>query len=223
MTLNLGQNPSNPLHQNGVQNDQQFNQSPSPVSYPKYLQKVGIYNIEEPLPFAWNASDRCSYVDIQSEGLIASYTGPGKSENDAASVRANHCIPLQCGIFYFEIQILSKGRDGYAVFLFKKAGSLFLPVLDILELGFVPRMYLSIDYLVGNAIHLAIMEMMDFALVALEMVTYLGQLLQLTMLLGVEWITQGVQYFSQKMEFIWVKNAFSCQNNCFLCRRHAGC
>ena len=32
---------------------------------------------------------------------------------DAATVRANHPIPHQCGIFYFEVEIINKGRDGY--------------------------------------------------------------------------------------------------------------
>ena len=41
-------------------------------------------------------------------------TGVGKSHNhkDAASVRATHPIPAACGIYYFEVRIISKGRDG---------------------------------------------------------------------------------------------------------------
>ena len=40
--------------------------------------------------------------------------GVGKSHNhkDAASVRATHSIPPACGIYYFEVRIISKGRDG---------------------------------------------------------------------------------------------------------------
>lgn len=40
-------------------------------------------------------------------------TGSGKSHNDAASVRTNHPIPAACGLYYFEVKIISKGRDGY--------------------------------------------------------------------------------------------------------------
>ena len=40
-------------------------------------------------------------------------TGIGKAAKDAASVRATHPIPPSCGIYYFEIKIISKGRDGY--------------------------------------------------------------------------------------------------------------
>lgn len=40
-------------------------------------------------------------------------TGHGKTHKDAASVRATHAIPAACGLYYFEVKIVSKGRDGY--------------------------------------------------------------------------------------------------------------
>lgn len=39
-------------------------------------------------------------------------TGSGKNHKDAASVRATHRIPAACGLYYFEVKIFSKGRDG---------------------------------------------------------------------------------------------------------------
>lgn len=39
--------------------------------------------------------------------------GHGKTHKDAASVRATHPIPPSCGLYYFEVKIISKGRDGY--------------------------------------------------------------------------------------------------------------
>ncbi|UYV62173.1 RANBP10 [Cordylochernes scorpioides] len=39
--------------------------------------------------------------------------GIGKNHKDAASVRATHPIPAACGLYYFEVKIVSKGRDGY--------------------------------------------------------------------------------------------------------------
>ncbi|KAK5889595.1 hypothetical protein CesoFtcFv8_015587 [Champsocephalus esox] len=36
-----------------------------------------------------------------------------KTPKDAASVRATHPIPAACGVYYFEVKIISKGRDGY--------------------------------------------------------------------------------------------------------------
>ena len=38
--------------------------------------------------------------------------GVGKNPKDAASVRATHPIPAACGLYYFEIKVISKGRDG---------------------------------------------------------------------------------------------------------------
>ena len=40
-------------------------------------------------------------------------TGIGKNHKDAAAVRATRSIPAACGLFYFEIHVISKGRDGY--------------------------------------------------------------------------------------------------------------
>jgi hypothetical protein len=40
-------------------------------------------------------------------------SGHGKTHRDAASVQATHPIPAACGLYYFEVKIVSKGRDGY--------------------------------------------------------------------------------------------------------------
>lgn len=39
--------------------------------------------------------------------------GAGKPQNDAASVRTAHPIPPACGIYYFEVKIISKSKNGY--------------------------------------------------------------------------------------------------------------
>ena len=41
------------------------------------------------------------------------HSGYGKTHKDAASVRTTHPIPAACGLYYFEVKIVSKGRDGY--------------------------------------------------------------------------------------------------------------
>lgn len=41
------------------------------------------------------------------------FTGHGKNHKDAASVRATHPIPAACGLYYYEVKIVSKGRDGW--------------------------------------------------------------------------------------------------------------
>lgn len=45
--------------------------------------------------------------------MCSNFLGIGKSHNDAASVRTPYPIPAACGLYYFEVKIISKGRDGY--------------------------------------------------------------------------------------------------------------
>jgi hypothetical protein len=45
--------------------------------------------------------------------VTTQYKGNGKTHKDASSVRATHPIPASCGLYYFEVKIVSKGRDGY--------------------------------------------------------------------------------------------------------------
>ena len=52
------------------------------------------------------------------------FSGVGKTHKDAASVRATHAIPAACGIYYFEVRIVSKGRDGWVVSSF----SIYVPM-----------------------------------------------------------------------------------------------
>ncbi|RIB28880.1 concanavalin A-like lectin/glucanase domain-containing protein [Gigaspora rosea] len=61
------------------------------------------------LPNAWDIENK-SFINIDSSGLKVSYTDP--DENKAIIIRANHPIPLKCGIFYFEIKIKNKGKNG---------------------------------------------------------------------------------------------------------------
>lgn len=39
--------------------------------------------------------------------------GPGKQETHAALVRSNFPMRHQCGVYYFEMKVLSKGEDGF--------------------------------------------------------------------------------------------------------------
>jgi hypothetical protein len=42
------------------------------------------------------------------------------TECDAATIRANHPIPPQCKMFYFEVDIVDKGKTGYVrLFIYK--------------------------------------------------------------------------------------------------------
>jgi len=48
-----------------------------------------------------------------SDSVTVKYTGRGIADADAASVRTNVAVPSHCGLFYYEVKIVSKGRHGY--------------------------------------------------------------------------------------------------------------
>lgn len=75
--------------------------------YPNVNQK------ETPLPRQWSTTHRFQTLSLSNNNLRVTYKGPGKNHKDAASVRTDYSIPATCGIYYFEIKIVSKGRDGY--------------------------------------------------------------------------------------------------------------
>ena len=98
--------------------------------YPK------VDEAETPLPRAWNAKDKYTYIGLSQSNLKVHYKGKeknsthtctsfsrcvycrigsGKNHKDAASVRAVHPIPAACGVYYFEIKVISKGRDGWEI------------------------------------------------------------------------------------------------------------
>lgn len=40
-------------------------------------------------------------------------TGPGTEDKHAASVRADTPVPPDCGLYYYEVTVLNRGRDGF--------------------------------------------------------------------------------------------------------------
>ncbi|OJD17640.1 hypothetical protein AJ78_02290 [Emergomyces pasteurianus Ep9510] len=66
-----------------------------------------------PLPSRWSDQNKNTGLDLLNDGLEVRYLGnPLKLDHEAASCRADHPMPPQCGIYYFEVTILSKPRDG---------------------------------------------------------------------------------------------------------------
>lgn len=57
------------------------------------------------------------------------YKGPGKSQKDAAAARTEHPIPVACGLYYFEVTVLHKGKEGYVTL------SKHLLVKDVMKLA----------------------------------------------------------------------------------------
>lgn len=67
----------------------------------------------EPLPTRWGAGkeDKASGLEVLSDGLEVKYTGarsPTERDHEACAIRADHTMPAQCGLYYFEVTILSK-------------------------------------------------------------------------------------------------------------------
>lgn len=64
------------------------------------------------LPSQWKEYDK-EGLEISSDGLELRCTGTTKTqEQNAAAARADFPIPPQSGLYYFEVTILSKGKDG---------------------------------------------------------------------------------------------------------------
>jgi hypothetical protein len=71
-----------------------------------------------PLPSKWNNQDKHGALEVLSDGQEVKFSGP-KPERDrdheAYAIRADHPMPLQCGIYYFEVTIISRKREEYGV------------------------------------------------------------------------------------------------------------
>lgn len=69
-----------------------------------------------PLPSRWNSQDKYGGLEVLSDGQEVKFTGP-KSDRDrdleACAIRADHPMPPQCGIYYFEVTIISRKREEY--------------------------------------------------------------------------------------------------------------
>ncbi|PFH55085.1 hypothetical protein XA68_10778 [Ophiocordyceps unilateralis] len=86
-----------------------------------------------PLPSRWNKEDAWPGIDFQPDDLSIKYTGPKNSherDHEASAARADHYMPPQCGLYYFEVQILHGKRDDttIAIGFSTKATSLSRPV-----------------------------------------------------------------------------------------------
>lgn len=66
-----------------------------------------------PLPSRWAHTDKWGGLEVGSEGLDVKYVGPAKlSDHEAAAARTDHYMPPECGIYYYEVTIEQRGKDG---------------------------------------------------------------------------------------------------------------
>ena len=65
------------------------------------------------LPSRWHYVAKTGGLEIGSSGLDAKFVGQQKlSEHEAAAARTDEPMPRECGIYYFEISVVSKGKEG---------------------------------------------------------------------------------------------------------------
>jgi hypothetical protein len=86
-----------------------------------------------PWPTRWNDADRFPQLELEDSGRQAKFSGTQKTHDEAASVRADFPMPRQCGIYYYEITVISKGKDGYVHLLLGNvhANSLYSRMIGI--------------------------------------------------------------------------------------------
>lgn len=66
------------------------------------------------LPTRWSDHFRNALLTVSGDGRDLTYHGASCSgDRDAAAARTIHPIPPACGIYYYEVDILSKGQKGH--------------------------------------------------------------------------------------------------------------
>jgi hypothetical protein len=67
-----------------------------------------------PIPTRWADNEDCfQHLSLKNGKTRVEYKGKGQTHKDAAAVRTQHPIPKTCGVYYYEVKIISKGRDGF--------------------------------------------------------------------------------------------------------------
>lgn len=66
-----------------------------------------------PLPSKWSDVEKNPGLDVLGDGLEVRYNGPSsKTDMDAAAARSDYPMTPQCGMYYFEVEIKDKSKDG---------------------------------------------------------------------------------------------------------------
>ncbi|KFA75635.1 hypothetical protein S40288_05948 [Stachybotrys chartarum IBT 40288] len=65
-----------------------------------------------PLPSRWNKEDMGQGIELQPDDLGVKFVGlKSPIEHEASVVRADHYMPPQCGVYYFEVSIVAGKRE----------------------------------------------------------------------------------------------------------------
>ncbi|KAL9613142.1 MAG: hypothetical protein Q9167_002307 [Letrouitia subvulpina] len=72
-----------------------------------------VYAGYPPLPSRWVDTDKHGIIKISADGLeVRSEGGVKLQDHEAAAARTDYPMPPQCGIYYYEVTILAKGKEG---------------------------------------------------------------------------------------------------------------
>lgn len=69
-----------------------------------------------PLPSRWNNDDKHGALEVIGAGQEVKYAASRssrESDHESCAIRADHPMPWQAGIYYFEVTLLSRRRDEY--------------------------------------------------------------------------------------------------------------
>ncbi|KAI4717084.1 SPRY-domain-containing protein [Aureobasidium sp. EXF-10727] len=64
------------------------------------------------LPTSWSDIDKWPGLELSAGGTEVKFTGSTKTSDEAASIRSDHPMPKEVGIYYFEVTVLSRGKEG---------------------------------------------------------------------------------------------------------------
>ncbi|KAI1204309.1 SPRY domain-containing protein [Annulohypoxylon truncatum] len=67
-----------------------------------------------PLPSRWNKDDKHGALEVIADGQEVKYAASRNSreqDHETCAIRADHPMPWQAGIYYFEVTLLSRRRD----------------------------------------------------------------------------------------------------------------
>jgi hypothetical protein len=63
------------------------------------------------IPSRLNSADKQAGLNITADGTEVKFGGGSKATDEAAATRANHPISKACGIYYYEVTVLSRLKD----------------------------------------------------------------------------------------------------------------
>lgn len=64
------------------------------------------------LPTRWSDYDKWPGLEVVGDGSEVRFSGVCKSTDEAASIRTDYPIPVEFGLYYYEVTILSKCKEG---------------------------------------------------------------------------------------------------------------